>query len=314
MKKFGTPIGAGPGSDSENVGFEVLGTPLPDGSLAAGAVFFFVALLFFALLFFEVLLKGVWPWLDDFSGDEDVGCGVVLDELVVVVLFLPGAFECEGEVEVELEVVVEEDDELEDDDEDEELEEDEEELEELDEFGNAVVVVVVVVAVAVVDDDDEEVAGSAQVIVAETAPGTLTGGMTPGVAFTGPTVCVPPPTSVTAIVHVSAEAIGMAARPRTTRIEAASSSTVRSLRLNVNLVRPLLPPSTCASHCVEIRCTSTVPRGTLLTGTEVCNFEPKGSRRHHIATLRARPREEERALESVEHDRTGQSHPLACAS
>jgi len=27
MKKFGTPIGAGPGSDSENVGFEAVGTP-----------------------------------------------------------------------------------------------------------------------------------------------------------------------------------------------------------------------------------------------------------------------------------------------
>jgi len=244
MKKFGTPIGAGPGSDSENVGFEVLGTPLPVGSLAAGVVVLVV--FFFGLLFFGVLVEGVWPWLDDFSGDEDVGCGVVLDELVVVVLLVPGALEwpgaleCEGEVEVELEVVGEEDDELaEEDDEDDELELEDEEL---DELGGAVVVVVVVV------DVDDEAAGGAQIIVSETAPGMLTGGMTPGVAVTGPTVCVPPPTRVTVIVHVSAKAIGMAARPRTTKIEAASSSTARSLRLNVKLVRPLLPPSTCASH------------------------------------------------------------------
>lgn len=31
MKKFGTPIGAGPGVESEKVGFEGAGTPLPDG-------------------------------------------------------------------------------------------------------------------------------------------------------------------------------------------------------------------------------------------------------------------------------------------
>ena len=31
MKKLGTPIGAGPGNDSENVGLVGLGTPLPVG-------------------------------------------------------------------------------------------------------------------------------------------------------------------------------------------------------------------------------------------------------------------------------------------
>ena len=36
MKKFGTPIGDGPGSESENVGLPAVGTPLPLGSLAAG--------------------------------------------------------------------------------------------------------------------------------------------------------------------------------------------------------------------------------------------------------------------------------------
>ena len=33
MKKFGTPTGAGPGSDSEKLGLEAFGTPLPDGCL-----------------------------------------------------------------------------------------------------------------------------------------------------------------------------------------------------------------------------------------------------------------------------------------
>ncbi|HEX3835105.1 MAG TPA: hypothetical protein VHW04_24200 [Solirubrobacteraceae bacterium] len=175
MKKFGTPIGAGPGSDSENVGFEVLGTPLPVGSLAAGVVVL-VGFFFFALLFFG-LLVGVWPWLDDCSGEDEVGCGVVLDEVVVVVVLVLVVPECEGEVEVELEVV-DEDDEAEDDEDEDEDGDDEE----LDELGDVVVVVVVVVV-----DDDEVVAG-VQVIVSETAPGTLTGGMTPGVAITGPTV------------------------------------------------------------------------------------------------------------------------------
>jgi hypothetical protein len=35
MKKFGTPIGLGPGSESENVGFDGLGTPLPEGRFEA---------------------------------------------------------------------------------------------------------------------------------------------------------------------------------------------------------------------------------------------------------------------------------------
>jgi hypothetical protein len=36
MKKFGTPIGAGPGRESEKDGFDAEGTPLPDGSEAFG--------------------------------------------------------------------------------------------------------------------------------------------------------------------------------------------------------------------------------------------------------------------------------------
>jgi hypothetical protein len=188
MKKFGTPIGAGPGSDSENVGFEVLGTPLPVGSLVAGVVVLVV--FFFALLFFGALEDGVWPWLEDFSGADDVGCGVVLDELVVVVLLVPGALECEGEVEVE--VVVDEDEELAEDEAEEDEDEAEDELddEELDELGGAAAVVV----------DDDEVAAGTQVIVSDTVPGSPRLGTTPGVASTG-TVFTMPPTSVTVTVH-----------------------------------------------------------------------------------------------------------------
>jgi hypothetical protein len=38
MKKLGTPIAAGPGRDSEKVGFEADGTPLPVGSFGAAGV------------------------------------------------------------------------------------------------------------------------------------------------------------------------------------------------------------------------------------------------------------------------------------
>jgi hypothetical protein len=222
-----------------------LGTPFPAGSLAAGVV----VVLFFALLFFGLLVEGVWPWLDDFSGDEEVGCGVVSDGVVVVVVLV--VLECEGEVEVELEVAVEvavevvvvvvvvddevEDDEVEDEDED-------EADEELDELGDVVVVVVVVVV-----DDDDAVVGVVHVIVSETTSGRPRSGMTPGVPSTG-TIFTTPPASVTATMHGSADATGMAARPRTTKIAGASSTTARNLRLNVKLVRPIPPPSTCASH------------------------------------------------------------------
>jgi hypothetical protein len=38
MKKFGTPIGAGPGSANENVGFAAVGTPLAERGFS-GATF-----------------------------------------------------------------------------------------------------------------------------------------------------------------------------------------------------------------------------------------------------------------------------------
>jgi hypothetical protein len=204
--------------------------------------------------------------------------GVVLDLVVVVVLVV---LDCEDEVEVEVEVevVVDEDD---------ELAEEEDELVELDELGDVVVVVVVVVVVK--PGDVVVVVVVEQVIVSETIPGRPRLGMTPGVASTG-TVLTTPPASVTDTVHGSAKAIGTAARARTTKIAAASSSTARSLRLNVKLVRPLLPPSPCVSRASKIRCTSC--QATLLAGTEVCNFEQDGSGQGH-SPARARAREKGR--------------------
>ena len=108
MKKFGTPIGAGPGSDRENVGFWADGTPLPVGSvdvrlrdrLRLVAGFFCLALALGA------------PVDDGFSLRLDpVGAGLELvEELVVVEVPLLDVLEDdEPEVEVELEgdVVVE---------------------------------------------------------------------------------------------------------------------------------------------------------------------------------------------------------------
>jgi hypothetical protein len=126
MKKFGTPTGAGPGSDSENVGFFADGTPLPVGSCSPAPPDVVLAAFFgFGLVVGAV----VWPVDDGFSlrlapigvGGE-LGEGlVVVDELVVVVddELLPLLLvdeeleeevdddEPEAEVELEGELVVE---------------------------------------------------------------------------------------------------------------------------------------------------------------------------------------------------------------
>lgn len=102
MKKFGTPIGAGPGSDSEKVGLLVPGTPFPVGS----ETFFFA-------------LACWWPpgwvvvgcrWVEGFCFLARLGArlGAVLDE-------------DEDEVEVELEVVLDDEDELEEEEDELEL-------------------------------------------------------------------------------------------------------------------------------------------------------------------------------------------------
>jgi hypothetical protein len=97
MKKFGTPIGAGPGSESEKVGFVAEGTPLPVGRLSAGEVGFVFFLLFAWDFGWPAREDGPSLWL------VPVGTGVVLDVVVVVLDDEPEP--CEGEVEVEVEVV-----------------------------------------------------------------------------------------------------------------------------------------------------------------------------------------------------------------
>jgi hypothetical protein len=112
MKKFGTPIGAGPGSDSENVGFLAEGTPLPLGSVATGLP---LPCFFFFCFFWPVPLAGACPCDDGCCDRPAAGDGVV-EELVVVLELLELVVvddeeedeDDEGEVEVEPEVVVEE--------------------------------------------------------------------------------------------------------------------------------------------------------------------------------------------------------------
>jgi hypothetical protein len=97
MKKLGTPIGAGPGSESEKVGLLVPGTPLPEGRTA-----------FFGLAFLWPEVVGgltVCGCVDGFCflvGLPDSGVGVVLDDEVEVEVEVVLV-----ELEVELEVVVE---------------------------------------------------------------------------------------------------------------------------------------------------------------------------------------------------------------
>jgi hypothetical protein len=226
MKKFGTPIGDGPGSDSEKVGFELLGTPLPEGRLALDD--FFLPRL--ARLLWPWWFAGDRPWLEGFCGDDEFGCGVVF---VVVVLVLPGPLEREGEVEVELGVV-------------------EDELEELDEGGLLVVVELL----------DELGAGEHDIVSEITGP--LIGRFSEDTGVPGGTsmlnVSVTPVSRVTVTVHGSADATGMAAVARTTNRAAASESIARSRRLIFKLARPLLPPSACTS-CVEFAAMCVVRAG-----------------------------------------------------
>ena len=133
MKKFGTPIGAAPGSDSEKVGLEGEGTPLPVGSVLAdvppeAAWLRRARLLGGACL--ALALAVAAPRCDGFSAPPGpLGAGVVEELVVVVVLEVDddggddGVDEDEDvelvgvEPDVEVEVAVELDaDEVEDED------------------------------------------------------------------------------------------------------------------------------------------------------------------------------------------------------
>jgi hypothetical protein len=99
MKKFGTPIGAGPGSEKEKVGLAGVGTspaPMPDGVVTVGlAAFGFGLALPLAAVFVWVTVFGLagapwWLWL---CGEDAFG-------------LLFGGLVFEGEVEVEVVLVV----------------------------------------------------------------------------------------------------------------------------------------------------------------------------------------------------------------
>jgi hypothetical protein len=168
---------------------------------------------------------------------------------VVDVVVFVGAVGCEGEVEVELEEV---DDELVDD--------------------GAAVVVVVELALELVEEAE---AGAQDIDSPATTP--LIGRFSDETGVPGGTltlnVSVTPPTIVTVTVQASAEASGTSAVARNANTAAANASTVRSRRGILTVVRPLLPPSRCASHTPD-SLHGVVRHATLLTHTKVCNFEP----------------------------------------
>jgi hypothetical protein len=99
MKKFGTPIGDGPGSEREKEGLDAEGTPLPDGSPALCLALWCFGDAFFLVVEGAVCLEGRWRLV----GRVGLGAGAVEDPEVVV----------EDELEPEwvpvLEVVVDED-------------------------------------------------------------------------------------------------------------------------------------------------------------------------------------------------------------
>jgi hypothetical protein len=218
MKKFGTPIGAGPGSESENVGLVADGTPLPVGSLLAAGVLDFD----FDLGFWpEPGLIGLGPPLCAdtgwFLGGPERRGGVCVGPVEVVL-----------EVEVELELLVEV-----------VLVVDVVELElKLDELLVEVGVELVVDEPVV---DEPVVVAGAQLIVSETTTPVIgsdsdeTG--VPAGTFTGKVNCCPP-SSVTVTVHASAEAFGIAARPR---VKTADITAAISFRLPNTVVCLLLP-------------------------------------------------------------------------
>lgn len=217
MKKFGTPIGAGPGSDSEKLGFDGLGTPLPFGRpLALG----------FLLLALILALALAWPGALAFGWCEEGGCtrrrvGVgVLERRVDVV----EDEDVEVEVEVELgglgEVV--------------------EELVLVDRGGGLVAVLVLVLeGVGTQDSVSETTTPEIGSLMAEIG--------VPGGTFTLK-VRVWPVRSLTVIVQASAEALGSAAMPSTTNIAATSTTILHSFRLPSNVARLLHVSPVCAGQ------------------------------------------------------------------
>jgi hypothetical protein len=235
MKKFGTPIGAGPGNANENVGFDGVGTPPAPvgggGLFAAGVLvlagfFGFAAVCFFLGLGLGFALGGVLC-VDGFWGFAGpLGCGgpdgvvvvvpvveVVLEVVLVVVLevveVVPGVV-----VEVVPGVVVEV-------------------------VLGVVVEVVLGVVVEVVDGEQDS---DSFKIVPLTGTGIDESGV-PGATSTVKLV-VCPLAIVTVTTQVSADADGIAAMTLTASAVIRATTSFRLL----NTVALLLPPS--AAHAV----------------------------------------------------------------
>ena len=222
MKKFGTPIGAGPGSESEKVGLVAAGTPLPVGRSLAGVVVVLDFFFFFLAFGCPATEEGPSPLL------APLGTGVVLDALVVLLEDEPDGL-CEGEVEVEVDVVGPEPDEV------------DELVGVLELVAGAMVVVVVVVVV--------DTAGVVEVVGAHCSLSEATGPVmgrpiaemgVPGATFTLKTK-VWPLTRVTVTLQASADAVGMAASAMATKIAPAMASTASSFRRPI--MTALLGPS-----------------------------------------------------------------------
>jgi hypothetical protein len=209
MKKFGTPIGAGPGSENEKLGLVGDGTPF----FAVGAGGFDEV---------EVLVEGLGP-VGPLPPPRLGPVGPLLPPrlgpvgpLVPPLCLPPEPFGCEDEEEP---VVVPEE------------EDDDDPLDPLDPVGP-----VGLVDVGVHDADT--------LLTGPTPAGTICEAGVPGGTLTlNDSVC--PVSSVTVTVHWSAEAVGIAAIPRIANTEAAVNAAVFSFLLLNNLTS-LLPP--WASH------------------------------------------------------------------
>jgi hypothetical protein len=212
MKKFGTPIGAGPGTENEKVGFDGVGTPF----FAVGAGGFdevevvveVLGPLAPVLLFVVGPLAPVLPVVFE-----------PLDPLVPPLCLLPEPVGCEEDDEP---VVV-----LEDEDEDDEPLDPLDPLDPLEPLGPDGVV-----DVGAHDADT--------LFTGPTPAGTIDeAGVPDGTLTLNDSVC--PVSSVTVTVHWSAEAVGIAAIPKIANTEAAVNAAVFSFR-RINNVTRLLPP------------------------------------------------------------------------
>jgi hypothetical protein len=239
MKKFGTPIGAGPGSDSENVGMDGVGAPVCFAFLWVEA--FGLGLGLGALCFFAGGLGGL-GWCDEgvWTLAGPVGWGGLFGWPVVVELDVVVELEVDVEVDVEvgveldvvgveleLEVEVELDVEL---GVDEVVELDVELLElELD----PELVVEVVVGVKTIPGKQLSVSDTTTPVTGRTRDEMGVFGGT----FTSNVYCCPPTTN-TVILQASADAVGSAI---TAIVAAANASVTTSFRLLDTMAYLLLP-------------------------------------------------------------------------